>query len=156
MCQIIKHFEGFRSEAYQDSTGIWTIGYGHTKGVKKGMIITKEEGSEYLKQDLQDAEDRVKRMFPDPMPKNEWDVLVSLAYNLASFEALAKHLIKDRELFKKKMLLYYRTKGSERGLKRRRIAERLLFEGRDWKTIADELDGKSLGEMILREKELFA
>ena len=156
MSQIIKMFESCRLRSYLDSGEVATIGWGHTKGVKLGQTCTQEQADKWLIEDLIDAENRVKRMFPNPMPKNEWDVLVSLAYNLASFEALAKHLLKDKELFKKKMLLYYRTKGSERGLKRRRIAERLLFEGRDWETVAKELDGKSLGEMMLKEKELFA
>jgi GH24 family phage-related lysozyme (muramidase) len=121
-----------------------------------GDICNQAQADKWLTEDLVDAENRVKRMFPDwEFPKNEWDVLVSLAYNLTSFEQLAKHLQKDKSLFKEKMLLYYKTKGSERGLKRRRIAERLLFEGRDWLTISKELDGKSLGEMMLKEKELF-
>jgi lysozyme len=157
MSEIIKHFEDCKLNSYLDSGGVATIGYGHTKGVKLGQTCTKEQAEKWLMEDLIDAENRVRKMFPNwGFPKHEWDALVSLAYNLRSFEKLAKHLQKDKSLFKKKMLEYYKTKGSERGLKRRRIAERLLFEGRDWLTVSKELDGKSLGEMMLREKELFS
>ena len=37
----IKEFEGCRLEAYQDAAGVWTIGYGHTHGVKKGDVATE-------------------------------------------------------------------------------------------------------------------
>lgn len=37
--KLIESFEGLRLTAYQDSVGVWTIGYGHTKGVKKGQTI---------------------------------------------------------------------------------------------------------------------
>ena len=162
MCKIIQHFEGCKLVAYQDTgqakKGIgWTIGWGHTKGVKKGMTCTEEQARIWLKEDLADAEKRVRRMFPNQeFPKHEWDALVSLAYNLTSFEKLAKHLQKDKQLFKNKMLEYILPKGSEEGLKRRRICERLLFEGREWMSVSKELDGKSLNEMEEKAKELFA
>lgn len=41
---LIKRFEGCRLTAYQDSIGIWTIGYGHTSGVAKGQTITQIPG----------------------------------------------------------------------------------------------------------------
>ena len=45
---LIKKFEGCELEAYQDAVGIWTIGYGHIKGVKEGMTITKQQAEEML------------------------------------------------------------------------------------------------------------
>ena len=45
---LLKHFEGLELEAYQDSVGVWTIGYGHTKHAIKGMVITEEEAEEML------------------------------------------------------------------------------------------------------------
>jgi len=159
MCDLIKYFEGFRTNAYQDSAGIWTIGYGHTKGVKKGDVITPEQGHSFLKEDLVDAENRVEEALPDAqLNNNERKALVSLAYNLRSFEKLVIHLKKDKELFKRKMLLYCRDVEMNylKGLKIRRIAERLLFEGRDWLSVAKELDGKTLEAVKQKEKELFA
>ena len=49
---LIKQFEGCRLAAYQCSAGAWTIGYGHTAGVHKGMKITQAQADEYLKQDI--------------------------------------------------------------------------------------------------------
>ena len=40
---LIKQFEGCRLSAYQCAAGVWTIGYGHTAGVKKGMTITQAQ-----------------------------------------------------------------------------------------------------------------
>ena len=57
---LIKKFEGCKLTAYKCPAGVWTIGYGHTKGVKKGQKITKEEAEELLKQDLQKFVDHVR------------------------------------------------------------------------------------------------
>jgi len=157
--EIIKHFEGYKSEAYQDSAGIWTIAYGHTKGVKKGMTCTKEQAEKWLEEDLEDARLRVANAIIGKdlgLNTNEFEALVSLAYNLRSFEQLAKHL-PNKELFKKKMLLYCKdVEGNYlKGLKIRRIAERLLFEGKSWVNVAKELQSKSLNDIKKTEKELF-
>jgi GH24 family phage-related lysozyme (muramidase) len=37
----IKEWEGFRGKAYKDTSGVWTIGFGHTKDVKAGMLCTE-------------------------------------------------------------------------------------------------------------------
>ena len=49
---LIKQFEGCRLSAYQCAAGVWTIGYGHTAGVKKGMTIMQAQADAYLKQDI--------------------------------------------------------------------------------------------------------
>ena len=46
--ELLKKFEGCKLEAYQDSVGVWTIGYGHTKGVYKGMTIYQDDAEEML------------------------------------------------------------------------------------------------------------
>ena len=56
---LIQRFEGFRSEAYLCPSGVWTIGYGHTAGVKPGDTCTPDEADEFLKQDLRTAENTV-------------------------------------------------------------------------------------------------
>jgi lysozyme len=155
---IIKHFEGAELKAYQDTAGIWTIGYGHTKGVKPGDIITKEQASEYLEEDLKDAVKRVYSVVTVPLNDNELAALTSQAYNLRSFKTLASHLNKSRDLYKKKMLLYcYDVKKNKlNGLLIRRICERLLFEGREWLPVAKELQGKrDISYTTQKQKELF-
>ena len=49
---LIRNFEGFRSHAYQDAVGVWTIGYGHTKGVTPTMVISSSQGEQMLKEEL--------------------------------------------------------------------------------------------------------
>ena len=44
--KILKFFEGCNLTAYQDSVGVWTLGYGHSKGVHAGMSITQEEAEQ--------------------------------------------------------------------------------------------------------------
>ncbi len=46
--QLIAEFEGFRAHAYKCQAGVWTIGYGHTKGVKEGMTISEDEAEKLL------------------------------------------------------------------------------------------------------------
>ncbi len=51
--KLVKDFEGLRLTAYQDSVGVWTIGYGHTgPEVKPGMTISQAQADNYLQTDL--------------------------------------------------------------------------------------------------------
>lgn len=163
MSDLIKHFEDCRLTVYADSAGLPTVGVGHLvrpeDNLKLGDKITQEQADRLLDLDLYDAEMRVKKAIPDlyyTLTQNEKEALISLAFNLRSFETLVNHLRKDKELFKKKMLLYCRDveKNYLKGLKVRRIAERLLFEGRDW-TVAKDLQRKPLSEILEEEKKLF-
>jgi hypothetical protein len=49
---LIKKFEGCELRSYQDAVDVWTVGYGHTKDVKPGQMITKEEAEEMLIEEL--------------------------------------------------------------------------------------------------------
>ena len=49
---LIKNFEGCRLDAYKCPAGVWTIGYGHTGNVHKGMAITQEAAEAFLREDL--------------------------------------------------------------------------------------------------------
>ncbi|MFW5186314.1 lysozyme, partial [Pseudomonas aeruginosa] len=72
---LIKEFEGLRLSAYQDSVGVWTIGYGHTRTAKRGMSITGDQADALLIADLADAEDDVERYVRQDMRQNEFDAL---------------------------------------------------------------------------------
>ena len=54
--KLIESFEGLRLDAYTDVAGIWTIGYGHIRGVGPGMTITQDQATAFLRQDLGQAE----------------------------------------------------------------------------------------------------
>ena len=79
---LIKSFEGLRLQAYQDSVGVWTIGYGTTRGVKSGMKISKEQADRMLLNDVQRFEPEVRRLVTAPLNQNQWDALMSFTYNL--------------------------------------------------------------------------
>jgi GH24 family phage-related lysozyme (muramidase) len=82
---LIKSFEGLRLEAYPDpGTGgePWTIGYGHTGGVKPGEKITKENAEQLLKLDLARFERAVSKLITVPLTQNEFDALVSFTFNV--------------------------------------------------------------------------
>lgn len=52
---LVKRSEGCRLRAYQDTGGVWTIGYGHTSGVSEGMEISNAQAEQLLLLDAQDA-----------------------------------------------------------------------------------------------------
>ncbi|MNR27868.1 Lysozyme RrrD [compost metagenome] len=79
---LIKRFEGFELEAYQDSVGVWTIGYGHTIGVKPGDRITQAQADLTLMRDLTIYETGVSNMVLKPITQGQFDALVSFAFNL--------------------------------------------------------------------------
>ena len=81
---LIKHFEGFRKEAYLCPGGVWTIGYGHTRGVRGGDVITERQAEDFLRKDLEEAEFIVEDLISEPLLQNQFDALVSLVYNIGS------------------------------------------------------------------------
>lgn len=81
---LIKSFEGLRLDAYPDpATGgdPWTIGYGHTSGVKRGDRITEQKADEFLRADLRRFEAAVSRLTPQTT-QGQFDALVSFAFNV--------------------------------------------------------------------------
>ena len=81
--KMIGTFEGCRLTAYWDKTGkVWTIGYGHSKGVKEGEKITNQQAIDFLKKDVFDAEASVNKYFTHyNWNQNEFDALVSFTFN---------------------------------------------------------------------------
>ena len=79
---LIQEFEGLRLEAYQDSNGIWTIGNGHTQGVKEGDTCTKEQAQQWLAEDCHRAETCIQQSVSYPLTENEFSALVSFVFNV--------------------------------------------------------------------------
>lgn len=76
----IKKFEACALTAYQDSVGVWTIGYGHTAGVKRGDKITQYQAEQFLKEDLAKFEavaDKCKRL----STQGKYDAVLDFVYN---------------------------------------------------------------------------
>lgn len=78
----IKQWEGLRLAAYQDSAGVWTIGYGHTGGVFPGMRISNKEASTFLLEDLEEAIRAVESLVRVELTDNQFGALVSFVFNL--------------------------------------------------------------------------
>lgn len=91
---LIKRFEGLRLQAYRDSVGIPTIGYGHTQGVKMGDIITGEKADKFLREDLQVAELTINTSVKVKLSQAQFDALASFVFNLGSGNFVKSTLLK--------------------------------------------------------------
>lgn len=129
---LIKQFEGCRLTAYKCPAGVWTIGYGHTAGVKKGDTITQQTADAYLRDDLVIYEKHV--MVYDNIyhfNQNQFDALVSFTFNCGrgNLKNLTKGGKRTIEQISAKLLLYNKAGGVVLlGLLRRRAAEKALFD----------------------------
>lgn len=79
---LTAHFESLRTVAYQDGNGIWTLGYGHTEGVKEGDTCTYEQAKAWLSQDLGIADAALNLLVDVALDQNEWDALCDFVYNI--------------------------------------------------------------------------
>lgn len=126
---LIKKFEGCRLKAYKCAANTWTIGYGHTSGVKSTNVITQEKAEELLKKDLEKFEKNVEKYNSKyGWNQNEFDALVSFAFNIGSIDKLTAGGTRSRATIAEKMLAYNNAGGKIlAGLTKRRQAERELF-----------------------------
>lgn len=87
-------FEGLRLTSYQDSVGVWTIGYGHTSGVGPNQTCTQEQANEWLAEDVQGAAYVVNKVVTVPLNQNQFDALVDFVFNLGSGNFQSSTLLK--------------------------------------------------------------
>ncbi|MGL6025207.1 MAG: lysozyme [Cetobacterium sp.] len=80
--KLIKKYEGLKLKAYLCPAKVWTIGYGTTKGVKEGMIITEKEADSLLEKDVKFFQSKVKNLVKVGLNQNQFDALISFAYNV--------------------------------------------------------------------------
>jgi lysozyme len=133
---LIKQFEGLRLRAYPDpgsGRAPWTIGYGTTRGVRPGMVITKAQAEEMLRRDLREIEEAVNDLVTVEISQSMFDALMSFAYNVGVGNLRRSTLLRklnqgDLEGAADQLLRWNRARGRVLpGLTRRRIAERDLF-----------------------------
>ncbi len=126
---LIKKFEGCRLTAYKCPAGVWTVGYGHTGGVKEGQKISQAQADMYLRADLEKFEKNVGKYDSTyRWTQNEFDAMVSFAFNLGSIDKLTANGTRSKAVVAEKMLLYNKAGGKVlAGLTKRRQAERELF-----------------------------
>ena len=126
---LIKKFEGCRLDAYKCPAGVWTIGYGHTAEVACGQKISPAQAEDYLRADLEKYEKKVEKYESRyRWTQNEFDAMVSFAYNLGSIDKLTADGTRTKAVIAEKILLYNKAGGKAlAGLTKRRQAERELF-----------------------------
>ena len=130
---LSESFEGCRLRAYQDSKGVWTIGWGHTKGVHEGMVCTQAQAEQWLREDAAWAVSEVNKLVHGPVNQNEFDALVDFTFNAGcgNFEhstLLALVNAGDDAHAANEFEKWDKSGGKVvAGLLRRRIAERELF-----------------------------
>lgn len=143
---LIKKFEGCRLEAYKCSSGVWTIGFGHTANVKKGDVITQETAERMLVEDLARYEKSVNNWNSKyNFTQNEFDALVSFTYNCGAgnLKKLLCNGTRTKPLIADRMLLYNKSAGQVlQALSNRRRLERELFlstEPSSYKEVTDDV-----------------
>lgn len=140
---LIKKYEGCKLTAYKCPAGIWTIGYGTTKGVKQGQTITQAKADALLVEDLRTTEKVVNDLHIN-FKQQQFDALISWIYNLGAGnfavstfkrkivngnadEAIAEEIVKWVNAGGRPLL----------GLKRRRVDEANMWLGREKYTVDD-------------------
>jgi len=131
---LIKRFEGCYLRRYKCPAGVWTIGYGHTKGVVESTPdISQEYADELLNADIAQYERSVSRLISWPVNQNQFDALVSFTFNLGT-GALQRSTLRqninrgDIDDAANQFLKWVRVNGViSKGLLNRRKAERELF-----------------------------
>lgn len=134
----LKQYEGFRSKAYQDVVGIWTIGYGTTKidgkPVEPGLECTPEEAELWLRADLAWAQTTINQLVKFMLTQPMFDALVSFVYNVGQTAFSKSTMLKklnggdyagaakefDRWVFAKGKMIP--------GLAKRRLLEKTMFQ----------------------------
>ncbi|MFA9549204.1 lysozyme [Enterobacter hormaechei] len=135
---LIKQFEGCKLTAYQDSVGVWTIGYGWTqpvegKPIRAGMTIKQETAERLLKTGLVSYESDLSRLVKVGLTQGQFDALVSFTYNLGARSLSTSTLLRklnagDYTGAADEFLRWNKAGGKVlNGLTRRREAERALF-----------------------------
>ena len=135
--RLIKEFEGLRLESYKCPAGVWTIGWGHTKGVRPNEVIDVMRANDLLIEDIAPIERELNKLGIN-FRQEQFDSLVSWIFNFgiknfwnstllvrikmnSSDEEITEQLIKWVNANKKPLV----------GLKKRRIAEANMFLGYD-------------------------
>jgi lysozyme len=131
--KLTEESEGCRLKAYQDTGGVWTIGYGHTGGVRPNQVITQEIADTLLRHDLEYASGFVN-LHAGSCTQNQFDALTDFVFNVGPSQFLTSHLLKYHLAgeYEKAAAEFpnwkYDNGKVEPGLVKRRAAERALYE----------------------------
>ncbi len=135
---LIKKFEGCELNAYQCSADVWTIGYGHTRGVNEGDTCTKDDAEKILIDDLVEFEGYVNDLVDTELTQNQFDALVAWTFNLGPTNLKSSTLLTrlnsgDLDDVPHQIKRWNKAGGKVLdGLVRRREAEALLWLEEEW------------------------
>jgi len=138
---LIKKFEGCELEAYKCAAGVWTIGYGYIKTAVEGMKIDQATANELFDEEMGEYETYVNTAVTVPLSQNQFDALVSWVFNLGNGNLNASTMLKvinsgDHAGVPAQIKRWNKAGGKVLdGLIRRREAEALLYEGKDWSNV---------------------
>ena len=130
---FIELYEGFRTNAYKCSANVWTIGIGHTKGVKQGDKITRQKAYEFFSQDLINTHNDLINLVKVPINEKQFIALMSFVYNFGMTKCRTYSIFDDINkgdfITAARKFTDYRSPNtsSEKGLTKRRLAEQRLF-----------------------------
>ena len=136
--ELIKKFEGCKLKSYKCPAGVWTIGYGHTEDVKEGDIVSPQEADKLLRADVFKFEEYVADNVMVNLTQNQFDALVAWTFNLGVGNLRNSTMLKklnntDYTSVPFEMKRWNKAGGKTLdGLVRRRQAESLLFESKEW------------------------
>lgn len=146
---LINSFEKCEFSAYRDQGGIWTLGWGRTKGVKEGDVCTQAQADAWRREDCAWAWEVIQRNVKVRLTSNQGGSLLSLVYNLGGprFEKEGAGLLimlnsgnYDGIPAKIKQFIWVRMPDGvlkvSQGLVVRRKAEAELWIGSDWRQIS--------------------
>ena len=135
---LIKRFEGCRLKAYKCSAGVLTIGYGHTGGVTETDTITQDDANKLLHEDVAKFEEYVDDNVIVELNQGQFDALVAWTFNLGPGNLRESTMLKklneaDYTSVPNEMKRWNKAGGKTLdGLIRRRNAEALLFQSKEW------------------------
>ena len=131
--KLIKSFESCKLKAYRCPAGVWTIGYGHTKGVKEGMVISQEDAERFFEEDIKEFEKQLNSL-QLAINQNQYDALMSFIYNVGLARLAKSTLLKkvkanseDKTIRNEFNKWVYSGAHKLPGLQRRRAAEADLY-----------------------------
>lgn len=136
---LIKQFEALRLRAYLDAVGVWTIGWGHTRGVKKDDVITREIAQQLFEEDLLDVEAAIQKHVTTTISQQQFDALASFVFNFGETKFATSTLLRKinaRDFEGAALEFRFWVHGTDpvtkekvklNGLIRRRSAEEVMF-----------------------------
>jgi lysozyme len=135
---LIRSFESLRLTAYDDGVEVWTIGWGHTRGVMPGDACTRDQAESLLVTDLSECDAAIDKLVEVPLNEAQRDALASFIFNLgagAFGRSELRGLVNAGHHFSAcKSFLNWCSAGGHlmRGLMRRRLAEAALYAADPW------------------------